>query len=170
MPFTYTTPPPRVLVVEDDEKLAILLCRAFRDDGLLAEPVYDGVTALDRLCAEPFAAVLLDVGPPGLSGLEVCARLRRNGSTIPVIMLSARDGADDVVAGRRAGATDYFVKPFSLRDLAARLDDLVRAGGDPRGQLFTRARLVHPVEPSVIHPTKQQASLASWRARARTAT
>ena len=133
------TPPSRVLVVEDDEKLAGLLCRALRGDGLAAESVGDGETALHRVAALPFAAVVLDVGLPGLSGLEVCARLRAGGTRIPIVMLSARDSTDDVDAGRRAGATDYLLKPFSLRELVQRLEDLLGAGTAPHGQLISAA-------------------------------
>lgn len=130
-------PPPRVLVVEDEEKLSALLCRALRESGLDPEAALDGFTALRRLSADPFAAALLDVGLPGLSGLEVCARLRAAGSTMPLIMLSARDGIDDVLAGRRAGATDYLLKPFSLRDLTRCLDEVV--GAAPHGRLIDAA-------------------------------
>lgn len=136
-----TTSPPRVLVVEDDAKLATLLCRALHDDGLGAEVAFDGCTALRRLSTEPFAVVLLDVGLPGLSGLEVCARLRASGSSMPVIMLSARDSVDDVLAGRRAGATDYLLKPFSLHELSTRLGECVSASASagPHGQLIDAA-------------------------------
>lgn len=128
-----------MLVVEDDEKLAALLCRALRDDGLVAEPAFDGFIALRRLATEPFAGVLLDVGLPGLGGLDVCARLRASGSTIPVIMLSARDSVDDVTAGRRAGATDYLLKPFSLHELTTRLGELLPPTDGPHRQLIDAA-------------------------------
>lgn len=131
--------PPRVLVVEDDEKLAGLLCRALRGDGFVAESVGDGEAALDRAAVAPFAAVLLDIGLPRLSGLEVCARLRGGGVRIPIIILSARDSVDDVDAGRRAGATDYLLKPFSLRELVERLDDLIGTGAASHGQLIGAA-------------------------------
>ena len=134
-----TTFPPQVLVVEDDVKLAALLCRALRDGGFGAEAAFDGQTALRRLSTERFAAVLLDVGLPGLGGLEVCARLRASGSCIPVIMLSARDSVGDVLAGRQAGATDYLLKPFSLHEVYTRLDECVRATAGPHGQLIDAA-------------------------------
>lgn len=139
MTFTRCASPPRVLVVEDDEKLAALLCRALRDDGLDPDAVFDGVTASRRLSEESFAAVVLDVGLPGISGVVVCAQLRRSSSSIPVIMLSAYDSVDDVEAGRRAGATDYLLKPFSLHDLTARLDDLIGTSADPHVQLIGAA-------------------------------
>lgn len=120
---------PRVLVVEDDRKLAQLLCRALREEGFRAEPSFAGDAALRRLLEERFAAVVLDVGLPGLSGLAVCTTLRAAGSRIPVVMLSARGDPADVTAGRLAGASDYLLKPFSLQELRTRLYELVRAAG-----------------------------------------
>lgn len=139
MSFSSNIPLPRVLVVEDDRKLAALLCRALAQNGLDVESVLDGATALRRLGDTSFDAVILDVGLPLVSGLEVCARLRAAGSSIPVLMLSARDSTDDVDAGRRAGATDYLLKPFSLDELVQRLDDLIGDLARPHGQLIHAA-------------------------------
>ena len=120
---------PHVLVVEDDRKLAQLLCRALREEGLRADPSFRGDAALRLLLVERFAAVVLDVGLPGMSGLAVCSMLRAAGSNVPVIMLSARDDPADVAAGRVAGASDYLLKPFSLRELGTRLQELVGTPG-----------------------------------------
>lgn len=131
--------PPQVLVVEDDRKLAALLCRALGQEGLAVECALDGATALRRLADTSFDAVVLDVGLPFVNGLDVCARLRAGGSSVPVLMLSARDSTDDVDAGRRAGATDYLLKPFSLEELVRRLDDLIADRAGPHGQLIAAA-------------------------------
>lgn len=125
------TTAPRVLVVEDDQKLAWLLCRALREEGLQAEPSFAGDVALRLLLEERFAAVVLDVGLPGLDGLAVCGALRSAGLTIPVIMLSARGDAEDVMQGRLAGASDYLLKPFSLTELSVRLNELVDMSAAP---------------------------------------
>ena len=138
-PTTHDMPRRRVLVVEDNEKLALLLCRALGEDDFEPEAAFDGLTAICRLSTAPYEAVLLDIGLPGLSGLEVCAALRRSGSTMPVLMVSARDGIDDVEQARRAGATDYFFKPFSLDELTARVEDLIRASSRSHGQLIDAA-------------------------------
>ena len=138
MPHALESPPLRVLVVEDDEKLCALLCRALSDDGFRGEPAFDGLTALRRLSEEPFGAVLLDVGLPGMDGLEVCARLRASGSSMPVIVVSARGSVEDVFAGRRAGATDYLLKPFSLQELATRLHELT-GSSEPHRRLIATA-------------------------------
>jgi two-component system response regulator MprA len=86
----------------------------------------DGVAALERLAVERFDVIVLDVMMPRLSGIEVCRRLRAGGDRTPVLMLTARDGIDDRVAGLDAGADDYLVKPFALRELMARVRALLR--------------------------------------------
>lgn len=120
-------PRPTVLVVEDDVKLARLLCRALQLNGLEAHAVGDGLAALERLRDGSYGAVVLDLGLPGVDGVTVCTALRRHGSTLPVVMLSARDDIDDVEAGMHAGATDYVVKPCDLDALCARVAALAAA-------------------------------------------
>ena len=90
----------------------------------------DGEEALELLGAGPFEAVILDVAMPRMDGLEVCRRLREGGDRTPVLMLTARDEVDDRVAGLDAGADDYLVKPFALRELLARVRALLRRAED----------------------------------------
>ena len=116
----------RVLVVDDEPALRSAVQRALaleRYDVALAE---DGRQALDRLAAEELDAVVLDIAMPHVDGLEVCRRMRQAGDRTPVLMLTARDAIDDRVAGLDAGADDYLVKPFALRELLARLRALLR--------------------------------------------
>src|SRR5690348_11949801 len=116
----------RVLVVDDEPALRSAVQRALaleRYDVALAQ---DGRDALDRLAAEPLDAVVLDIAMPHVDGLEVCRRMRQAGDRTPVLMLTARDGVDDRVAGLDAGADDYLVKPFALKELLARLRALLR--------------------------------------------
>lgn len=118
----------RILVVDDDEAVRESLRRALQLEGYEVELAADGAEALDRLkldSTEPDALVL-DVSMPRLDGLEVCRRLRRGGSALPVLMLTARDEVADRVAGLDAGADDYVVKPFALEELLARLRALLR--------------------------------------------
>jgi two-component system, OmpR family, response regulator MprA len=126
----------RILVVDDDAAVREALRRALQLEGYEVELAGDGAEALDRLklnSVEPDALVL-DVSMPRLDGLEVCRRLRRGGSGVPVLMLTARDEVADRVAGLDAGADDYVVKPFALEELLARLRALLRRlapqGGD----------------------------------------
>lgn len=102
------------------------LSRGLSLEGFRVREAVDGEAALAEIVARPPAVVLLDVVMPGMSGVEVVRRLRAEGRTLPVCMLSARDEVDDRVAGLAAGADDYVVKPFSLGELAARLHALVR--------------------------------------------
>jgi two-component system response regulator MprA len=117
---------PRILVVDDEPAVQQALLRAFTLERYAVELAGDGLAALDALAAASFDAVVLDVTMPGLSGLEVCRRLRASGDRSPVLMLTARDAIDDRVAGLDAGADDYLVKPFALRELLARVRALLR--------------------------------------------
>src|SRR6188472_651532 len=131
----------RVLVVDDEPALRSAVQRALaleRYDVALAE---DGREALDRLAAEELHAVVLDIAMPHVDGLEVCRRMRQAGDRTPVLMLTARDAIDDRVAGLDAGADDYLVKPFALRELLARLRALLRRTADSTNGRLTHADL-----------------------------
>ncbi|OGT57031.1 MAG: two-component system response regulator CreB [Gammaproteobacteria bacterium RIFCSPHIGHO2_12_FULL_63_22] len=110
----------RILVVEDESTIADAVLYALRADGLQAEHFLLGRPALARLRAQPFDVVILDVGLPDISGFELCRELRQF-SEVPVVFLTARDGEVDRVVGLELGADDYVVKPFSPRELVARV-------------------------------------------------
>ncbi len=116
----------RVLVVEDDVKMASLLRRGLLEEGLAADVARTGDDALWMAEATEYDAIVLDVMLPGADGFEVCRRLRESGRWSPVLMLTARDGVEDRVAGLDAGADDYLTKPFSFAELLARLRALAR--------------------------------------------
>ena len=116
----------RILVVDDEPAVRTSLERALSLEGYDVDLAADGAAALDRLAVAPPDAVVLDVGLPHLDGLEVCRRMRQAGDRTPVLMLTARDAIDDRVEGLDAGADDYLVKPFALRELRARLRALLR--------------------------------------------
>ncbi|MBA3371335.1 MAG: response regulator transcription factor [Thermoleophilaceae bacterium] len=119
-------PPLRVLVVDDEATIREALERALRLEGFVVDLAEGGTVALERLAAEPPDVVVLDVVMPDLDGIEVTRRLRGAGSRVPICILSARDEVADRVAGLRAGADDYLVKPFALEELTARLHALLR--------------------------------------------
>ena len=119
-------PAPLVLIVDDDPGIRGALRRGLEADGFAVRDVAGGLAALDEIAARSPSIVVLDVAMPGMTGVEVVERLRAEGRTLPVCMLSARDEIDDRVAGLAAGADDYVVKPFSVAELAARLHALVR--------------------------------------------
>jgi two-component system response regulator MprA len=117
---------PKILVVDDEPAVQQALSRAFALEQYEVEVAGDGAAALEALAVDRFDTIVLDVAMPGLSGLEVCRRLRSTGDRSPVLMLTARDAIDDRVAGLDAGADDYLVKPFALRELMARVRALLR--------------------------------------------
>jgi len=122
----------RVLIVEDKVKLATVLGRGLRKEGLSADTCTTGEEAIWMAGSTPYDAVILDVMLPGIDGFETCRRLRSDGIWAPILMLTARESIDDRVAGLDSGADDYLIKPFSLRELLARLRALMRRGAAER--------------------------------------
>jgi two-component system, OmpR family, response regulator MprA len=133
----------RVLVVDDEPAVQRALERALRLENHDVVLAGDGEQALDALARQPADAVVLDIMMPRLDGLEVVRRMRKAGDRTPVLMLTARDAIDNRVEGLDAGADDYLVKPFALRELQARLRALLRRSGDgPAGEMLRYADLV----------------------------
>jgi two-component system, OmpR family, response regulator len=118
----------RALVVEDQPKLASLIQRGLSEEGYAVDVAPDGPQALVRATATEYDVIVLDVMLPGLDGFEVCRRLRAQTVQSPVLMLTARDGVDDRIAGLDLGADDYLTKPFAFDELVARLRALTRRG------------------------------------------
>ena len=116
----------RVLVVDDDRAVRDALSRALRLEGYSVDLAPTGGDALASIAQQRADVVVLDVGLPGLDGLETCRLIRAKGDNTPVLMLTARSGVADRVAGLDAGADDYLVKPFALEELFARLRALLR--------------------------------------------
>ncbi|MDH1056201.1 response regulator [Aquipseudomonas alcaligenes] len=116
----------RLLLVEDDKALGEGLRLGLRQEGYTVDWLEDGTSALHALLSEDFDLLVLDLGLPRMSGLQVLRELRRSGSALPVLILTARDSTEDRIAGLDAGADDYLVKPFDLDELKARLRALLR--------------------------------------------
>src|SRR3989338_260546 len=122
----------RVLVVEDDALLGDAIQAGLKQSGYAVDWMKDGVSAEQALTTEPYAAVVLDLGLPRLSGLEVLRRLRKRSDSTPVLILTAMDAVESRIKGLDAGGDDYLVKPFDMGELAARLRALLRrASGNP---------------------------------------
>ena len=121
----------RVLVVDDEPTVRQVVVGYLRRDGHDVSEAHDGSTALDLLESERFDLVVLDMMLPGVNGLDILRRIRANGD-MPVIMLTARSEESDRVAGLELGADDYVVKPFSPRELAARVNGVLRRAA-PKG-------------------------------------
>jgi two-component system, OmpR family, response regulator len=115
-----------LLVIEDDERLGRVLKRLLEEDRHVVDLAVDGETGLDLAVADGIDAVVLDIGLPDISGLEVARRLRKRGTETAILMLTARDTVTDRVTGLDAGADDYLVKPFAYEELSARLRALAR--------------------------------------------
>jgi two-component system OmpR family response regulator/two-component system response regulator QseB len=126
----------RILVVEDDALLGDAIQAGLKLAGYAVDWMKDGVSADQALLTEPYAAAVLDLGLPRLSGLEVLQRLRSRGLAIPVLILTARDTVEDRIKGLDTGADDYLVKPFDMGELSARLRALIRrSSGKPAAAL-----------------------------------
>jgi len=115
-----------LLVIEDDERLGRVLKRLLEEDRHVVDLAVDGETGLDVAEADGIEVVILDIGLPDISGIEVAKRLRKRGTQTAILMLTARDTVSDRVTGLDAGADDYLVKPFAYEELSARLRALAR--------------------------------------------
>ncbi len=116
----------RILVVEDEPEMAALLARGLRTEGYAVDLADNGIDAMGLSTAEPYDIAVLDVMLPGMSGFELCRRLRQQTQGIAILLLTARDAVDDRVRGLDSGADDYLTKPFVFAELAARLRALRR--------------------------------------------
>jgi len=134
----------RILVVDDDRAVREALRRALTLGGYEVQLAEDGEQALELIVQAVPEAVVLDVGLPGIDGLEVCRRVRRLGNRVPILILTARDAVADRIDGLDVGADDYMVKPFDVGELKARLRALLRRSGpegDPAELTFAELRL-----------------------------
>jgi two-component system OmpR family response regulator len=132
----------RVLVVEDEPKLASLLRQGLRRHGMAVDIAITGPDALQQAISTEYDVILLDVMLPGFDGYEVCRRLRAEEVWSPTLMLTARDEIEDRVRGLDSGADDYLVKPFSSDELLARIRALVRRGAPPRPTRISAGEIV----------------------------
>ncbi len=148
----------RVLIVEDDVKLASLVRRGLRADGLAADVAIKGDDALWMSAATDYDAIVLDVMLPDLDGFEVCRRLREEAIWSPVLMLTARDAVADRITGLDTGADDYMTKPFSLAELAARLRALARRGPVERPSVLEAGDLT--LDPATMRVTRDGTEIA----------
>ncbi|OGT28785.1 MAG: DNA-binding response regulator [Gammaproteobacteria bacterium RBG_16_66_13] len=132
----------RVLVVEDEPRISAYVKRGLEEQGYAVDTAYTGREALDWAETVEFDLIVLDLLLPELDGVSVCRELRRRGYRAPILMLTARDALDDRVTGLDAGADDYLVKPFAMRELLARLRALGRRATEgPRSPVLQLADL-----------------------------
>ncbi len=119
----------RILIVEDDKQTALFISKGLRQEGFAVDLAADGEYGLHLALTEPYDAAVVDIMLPGLDGLTLIDEMRRNGSEMPVIVLSARSSVDDRIKGLQAGGDDYLVKPFAFSELVARIQALIRRAG-----------------------------------------
>ncbi len=122
----------RILVAEDDKKVASFLEKGLREEGYSVDVAHDGADGAMKALVYDYDLLLLDVMMPGKSGLEIVRELRTRERAVPILLLTARDAREDIVQGLDAGADDYLTKPFSFDELLARIRALLRRGGSER--------------------------------------
>ena len=157
-------PGERVLLVDDEDNLRSMLEAALRHSGFDVHPAATGHAALDAVAGVRPDVIVLDVMLPDLDGFEVCKRLRSSGTRTPVLFLTARDATQDKVRGLTLGGDDYLVKPFSLEELVARINALLRRAGSAKDNATLRCadlemddhahRVVRAGEDVTLSPTE----------------
>jgi len=120
----------RILIIEDEERIASFVAKGLKAEGYVTTVVADGLAGLDEALSANHELVVLDIGLPGIDGFEVLKRLRAHGSTVPVVVLTARDSVSDTVSALDGGADDYMPKPFRFAELLARIRLRLRQQGD----------------------------------------
>jgi two-component system OmpR family response regulator len=151
----------RVLVVEDETRMAALLKRGLEEEGYAVDLAADGTEGLFLAVENEYDIVLLDAMLPGMSGYEVCRQMRERRRWSPVLMLTARDGIADRVAGLDAGADDYLTKPFAFAELTARLRALLRRGSSERAPILEVGDLTLDPAAHAVHRAGQSVELTA---------
>ena len=150
----------RVLIVEDDPSMAAALRDGFESEGYEVRLAGDGVTGFDAAHSDPPDLLILDVMLPRMSGLDLCRKLRQQGSRLPIIMLTARSQEIDKVIGLRAGADDYVSKPFGFLELLARVEALLRRASPHGSNVLQFGDVRLDLERREVHKNGKQLDLS----------
>jgi len=150
----------KILIIEDNRDLARLLKSHLQDSAFQADLVFDGTAGMEKIGAGHYDLVILDLMLPGLDGMEICRRLRRKSSYVPILMLTAKSSETDRVVGLEVGADDYVTKPFSIRELIARVKAIFRRIDELRDDTNKNLPAVIRTAGLVIDPIKRSAHIA----------
>jgi DNA-binding response OmpR family regulator len=151
----------RVLVVEDEVSLQDQLKQVLQLAGYAVDTAGDGASGFEIARKEPYALIILDVGLPGLDGIEVCRRLRAGQDRTPVLFVTARDDEVDRILGLEIGADDYVTKPFSPRELAVRVRTVLRRAGATDGEVLVVGGIRLDVDRRRVHAGDEEVSLTA---------
>jgi len=127
----------RILVVEDEKKVASFIKKGLEEEHYAVDIAYDGEEGLDLAQINEYDLILLDIMLPKLDGVEVLRRIRGNGSSVPILILTAKDSVEDIVTGLDTGSDDYLTKPFSFAELVARVRALLRRKAKEKADILT---------------------------------
>jgi len=150
----------KILIIEDNRDLAQLLKGHLQDSAFQVDLVFDGIAGMAKIGSGHYDLVILDLMLPGLDGMEICRRLRRESSYVPILMLTARSSETDRVVGLEVGADDYVTKPFSIRELIARVKAIFRRIDELKDQAKEDLPAVIRTAELVIDPIKRNAQIA----------
>jgi DNA-binding response OmpR family regulator len=151
----------RVLLVEDDRKIAGFVRRGLSEQGFDVTHVTDGDEGYDLAVTQPFSALILDIMVPGRDGLSILKGLRKRGSDVPVILVTARGELDERVEGLDLGADDYIAKPFYVEELVARLRSVLRRAGGDRQSILQAGDLTIDLVTRAVRVGKRQVELTA---------
>jgi DNA-binding response OmpR family regulator len=159
-PYVGTSPPTHILIVEDNHRLAANLQQYLGLEGYSADVAHDGEDGLAKALATQPDCLILDLSLPRLDGIDVCAKIRDSGASIPILMLTARGDTRDVVRGLDTGADDYLVKPFEMDELLARIRRLLRRPVAERGPVLRTGNIVVDTNTHEVRKDGQAVHLA----------
>lgn len=151
----------RILLVEDEKDAAKMLAKGLREQSYAVDVAEDGLKALEKAAVNEYDLLILDIMLPKVDGLEVCRRLRAEGCTVPILLLTARVGIDDRITGLDCGADDYLTKPFDFGELLARVRALLRRGSDVKNVVLTVGDLAIDTRTHVVRRGESPLSLTA---------
>jgi DNA-binding response OmpR family regulator len=152
--------PKKILIIEDNQELAHLLKNHLQDLAFQVDLSFDGIAGLAKAESDNFDLVILDLMLPGLDGIEICQRLRRKSSYVPILMLTAKSSEIDRVVGLEVGADDYVTKPFSIREFLARVKAIFRRVDELKYEVKADLPAIIQIGELVIDPIKRSAHIA----------